>query len=290
MNSLDDITIYDISNYLFNPIMFIFIVLIIIAYYVLFQKNSSSNGTFDNLGSSLNVDMNNSNQSAGYNIFIILLVLLVIVFIIYLLDQYFHLGIMEFLNAFLNPLSDNTTDEIKKIDDSEKKLIADIKNDKPDLLGMKEVFNIPGNNYTFNEAKALCKAYDGNLATVKQMQNAYKNGADWCNYGWSDGKMALFPTQTNTFNELQKIKNHENDCGRPGVNGGYIANPQVKFGVNCFGYKPKMTNADEDLMQTLTPYAETQQDLNFQKEVNYWKGKVDDILVSPFNYVSWNQL
>ena len=290
MNSLDDITIYDISNYLFNPIMFIFIVLIIIAYYVLFQKNSSSNGTFGNLGSSLNVDINNSNQSAGYNIFIILLVLLVIVFIIYLLDQYFHLGIMEFLNAFLNPLSDNTTDEIKKIDDSEKKLIADIKNDKPDLLGMKEVFNIPGNNYTFNEAKAVCKAYDGNLATVKQLQNAYKNGADWCNYGWSDGKMALFPTQTNTFNELQKIKNHENDCGRPGVNGGYIANPKVKFGVNCFGYKPKMTNADEDLMQTLTPYAETQQDLNFQKEVNYWKGKVDDILVSPFNYVSWNQL
>ena len=290
MDSLNEITIYDVSNYIFNPIMFIFIVLLIIAYYVLFQKTSSSSNSFDNLGSSFTNDLSGSAQSSTYNIFIVLLILLVFIFILYLIDQYFHLGIIDFLNIFFNPQSRAAKEEVKKVEEADKKIIADLETGERDLLGMKEVYNIPGNNYTFNEAKAICKAYNGELATVSQLQNAYKNGADWCNYGWSDDKMVLFPTQTNTFNKLQKIKGHENDCGRPGVNGGYIANPNVKFGVNCYGYKPKMTDADEDLMQTLTPYAETQEDLNFQKEVQYWKGKVDDILVSPFNYVSWNQL
>jgi hypothetical protein len=290
MDSLNEITIYDVSNYIFNPIMFIFIVLLIIAYYVLFQKTSSSSNSFDNLGSSFTNDLSGSAQSSTYNIFIVLLILLVFIFILYLIDQYFHLGILDFLNIFFNPQSRAAKEEVKKVEEADKKIIADLETGERDLLGMKEVYNIPGNNYTFNEAKAICKAYNGELATVSQLQKAYKNGADWCNYGWSDDKMVLFPTQTNTFNKLQKIKGHENDCGRPGVNGGYIANPNVKFGVNCYGYKPKMTDADEDLMQTLTPYAETQEDLNFQKEVKYWKGKVDDILVSPFNYVSWNQL
>jgi hypothetical protein len=36
--------------------------------------------------------------------------------------------------------------------------------------------------------------------------------------------MALYPTQYNTWKELQKIKGHENDCGRPGINGGYMIN------------------------------------------------------------------
>jgi hypothetical protein len=31
--------------------------------------------------------------------------------------------------------------------------------------------------------------------------------------------MALFPTQKETWDKLQKIKGHEHDCGRPGING-----------------------------------------------------------------------
>ena len=56
--------------------------------------------------------------------------------------------------------------------------------------------------------------------------------------------MALFPTQQQTWNKLQKIKGHKNDCGRPGINGGYIDNKNVRFGVNCFGTKPE-ASADE---------------------------------------------
>ena len=99
--------------------------------------------------------------------------------------------------------------------------------------------------------------------------------------------MALFPTQQKTFDNLQKIKGHENDCGRPGVNGGFMANPNIRFGVNCYGNKPKITQEEEDLMKTATPYPETIQDIAFQKRVDFWKDKVDQILVSPFNYDTW---
>jgi hypothetical protein len=87
---------------------------------------------------------------------------------------------------------------------------------------------------------------------------------------------------------LQKIKNHEHDCGRPGVNGGYIANPNIKFGVNCYGNKPKMNKEEEELMKTVSPYPQTVEDLMFQKRVDFWKDKIDKILVSPFNYTSWS--
>jgi hypothetical protein len=102
--------------------------------------------------------------------------------------------------------------------------------------------------------------------------------------------MALFPTQKKTFDNLQNIKGHEHDCGRPGVNGGYMSNPKTKFGVNCFGYKPKMTQEEEELMQLNTPYPKTEKDILMEKKIDYWKTKINDILVSPFNYNNWNKI
>jgi hypothetical protein len=101
--------------------------------------------------------------------------------------------------------------------------------------------------------------------------------------------MALFPTKKKTFDKLQTINGHEHDCGRPGINGGYIANPKIKFGVNCYGHKPKMTNEEEQLMETTTPYPESAKDIAFQKRVDYWRNKIDDILVSPFDYKNWSR-
>jgi hypothetical protein len=54
---------------------------------------------------------------------------------------------------------------------------------------------------------------------------------------------------------LQKIKGHEHDCGRPGVNGGYIANPLVKFGVNCYGNKRKINTGREYLKRRNTGFS-----------------------------------
>jgi hypothetical protein len=102
--------------------------------------------------------------------------------------------------------------------------------------------------------------------------------------------MILYPTQKDTWSVLQRNKKRANDCGRPGVNGGFIDNPKVRFGVNCYGYKPKINSEEEELMKTATPYPETAQDKVFQKRVDFWKNKVDEILVSPFNYNTWGSL
>ena len=109
-----------------------------------------------------------------------------------------------------------------------------------------EVFNVSNNLYTYEDAQAVCSAFGAKIANYDQIENAYNNGAEWCSYGWSEDQMAYFPTQKSTWDKLQKKPKHKNNCGRPGVNGGYIANPYVKFGVNCYGKKPKATDADID--------------------------------------------
>lgn len=76
-------------------------------------------------------------------------------------------------------------------------------------LRKKEVFHIPGNKYTFDEARALCSAHGAELASYEQIEKAYNDGAEWCSYGWSAGQMALFPTQQATFDKLQKIEGHQ---------------------------------------------------------------------------------
>ena len=160
----------------------------------------------------------------------------------------------------------------------------------PEIRYTEQVFNIPGNYYGYEDAKTLCTAYGARLANYQEVEDAYNKGGEWCNYGWSDGQMALFPTQTTTYNNLQKIKGHEHDCGRPGVNGGYMANPHLKFGVNCYGYKPKINQEEEQLMQATSPYPKTEKDILFEKRVDYWKSKLGDILVSPFNYNTWSKI
>jgi len=160
----------------------------------------------------------------------------------------------------------------------------------PDIKFAQEVFNVPGNYYVYDDAKALCSAYGARLATYQEVEKSYDKGGEWCNYGWSEGQMALYPTQQTTWDGLQKIKGHENDCGRPGVNGGFIKNPALKFGANCYGYKPKMTPVEQDIMANTTPYPKTKKDLAIEQRTDYWKERLPEILVSPFNYNSWSKL
>ena len=101
--------------------------------------------------------------------------------------------------------------------------------------------------------------------------------------------MALYPTQKKTWQTLQGIKGHEHDCGRPGINGGFIDNPNVRFGINCFGYKPKITQEEQELMENTTPFPKTQKELDFEKKVSDWKMKLPEILVAPFNAKEWSK-
>jgi len=52
-----------------------------------------------------------------------------------------------------------------------------------------EVFNVSRNIYTYEDALPVCKALGAELATFEQVQEAHKQGADWCNYGWVKGQL-----------------------------------------------------------------------------------------------------
>ena len=51
--------------------------------------------------------------------------------------------------------------------------------------------------------------------------------------------MVLYPTQKDTWDELQKDPESAGTCGNWGVNGGCLDNPHTLFGANCYGVKPK---------------------------------------------------
>ena len=156
-----------------------------------------------------------------------------------------------------------------------------------------EVFNISNNLYTYDDAQAICKAYGANLATYDQIEEAYNKGGEWCNYGWSDGQMIFFPTQRSTWTELQKNTKHKNDCGRPGVNGGYMANPYLKFGVNCYGTKPKPSDKDLNRMTAKQNqvFPKTDAEKAIDAKVNYWKDNADKLLqINSHNTKKWSQM
>jgi hypothetical protein len=268
------INMYDyINNIAINPTIFIIILLVIIGYFVLFY----SLGNNQNMDSSIIIDANNDKTLNMFIIFII--IILAILIFINSFQYFFNISVSAYIkNLFTNE------PEIDIVVNQPDYTPAPL----PEIKFKKQVFNIPGNYYNYDDAKILCKAYGADLATYKQIENAYNNGAEWCNYGWSAEQMALYPTQQKTYDNLQKIPGHEHDCGRPGINGGYIANKNVKFGINCYGYKQKITEEEEKLMEVSTPYPQTMKDIAFQKKVDYWKNNIDNVLVSPFNYNSWS--
>ena len=155
-----------------------------------------------------------------------------------------------------------------------------------------EVFNVANNSYTYDDAQAICAAYGAKLATYDQIEDSYNNGGEWCNYGWSENQSIYFPTQKSTWNFLQTTDDHKNDCGRPGVNGGYIANPYVKFGVNCFGQRPAETA--DDMARLLAKqqhiYPKSPDDLALESKIQYWKNNAAQLLqLNSFNTKEWSE-
>ena len=146
-----------------------------------------------------------------------------------------------------------------------------------------EVFHVEDNMYSYDDAKDVCSLLGSRLATYDEVEKAYNNGANWCSYGWSDEQLALFPIQKSVYNELKTIKGHQHDCGRTGVNGGYIEDGTSKFGVNCYGKKPYMTDKDKNFMNEYT-YTPTMS----QDDKTKLDNAVNDILIAPFNKTKWN--
>jgi hypothetical protein len=154
----------------------------------------------------------------------------------------------------------------------------------PQSIEQKEVFYVSGNEYTYDDAPAVCAAYGADLATYDQVNNSYSAGGEWCGYGWTQGGMALFPTQQSTWELLQQEtdSSKRTSCGRPGINGGYF-NPSNKFGVNCYGVKPGNKNIKFPLP---VPGTDTN---SFNQLVDKYKGMLSKMSVSAFNRLGWSE-
>lgn len=280
-----------INNFGKNPIVLIVLAVIIVLYYIVFAVLGHNNSI------STNGPIINSNN--GYIVFVEALLwgLFIILILLNGLTYFFNIDIIASIkNLFTSkPEISVKVNNIKgdlgkpKPNSNSESKSESVSKETPLKYGnIPEVFNISENEYTYQDAEALCNAYDAKLATYQQLEDAYNKGASWCNYGWSADQMAFFPTNKEVWEKLQKIKGHENDCGRIGINGGYIANPNVRFGVNCYGNKPDITSYESKLMNNKTLYPKSLEDYEMDKKSKQYKKQLDNILISPFNNNNWS--
>lgn len=267
----------------FNPVIILTLIVLLVFYYFIFASlgtsSSGSTAYASNVGSGAGAG---AGTGAGMNIMELMMWgLLIFLILINGLQYFFSLDITATIKDIFSPIPeiDITVDETQ----------AHLR-PVPEIMFEKQVFHIPENKYTYDDASTLCKAYDARLATYEEIETAYKNGAEWCGYGWSHDQLALFPTQKKTYDKLQKIKGHENDCGRPGINGGFINNRKVRFGANCFGYKPQITQEEQTLMRNTPHYPITKKDKELERKVEHYRKELPNILVSPFNKGRWSQI
>ena len=192
-----------VNNYLHkgNPVVLITLTITMLLYYLLFRTISGPKSSI--------MDRVIPQQNDEGATFLEILMWGIFIFLILIngLQYFFSIDAKV---AIRNLFSEKPEVDVSVV--SDKKIKS-----KPVIAKSEEVFHIPKNIYTFDDAKAICKAFDSRIATVEEIQKAKEKGAEWCSYGWTDGQMALYPTQTQTWKNYQKIDGHEHDCGRPGL-------------------------------------------------------------------------
>jgi hypothetical protein len=154
--------------------------------------------------------------------------------------------------------------------------------------GASEVFNVSKNTFTYYDAEPLCRALGAELATYDQVKQAWQKGADWCNYGWVKGQTAVYPTQTESWERLQAGPEEQRTaCGVPGLNGGYFDNPELRFGVNCYGPKPSQSQHDAAQMNKGMPVTPGQMEID--KKIARFRTEAASLGVMPFNQQKWSE-
>ena len=256
-----------------NPVTLVIVIVVIVIYYLIFSSATPTE---------VAVSAGDSSSPLGSLIEVLMWGLFIFLLLVNGLKYFFEIDITTAIKNIFSP--------VPEVDITINKDIQDAEEPVPEITFEKQVFHIPDNVYTYNEADALCKAYGARLAKYDEIESAYRSGGEWCGYGWSADQLALYPTQKKTYDELQKIKGHEHDCGRPGINGGFIENPNVRFGVNCYGYKPEITPEERELMDEVSPFPLTEKDKEMERLVKKYRQELPSILVSPFNNKQWSQV
>lgn len=297
--------INNIYYFITDKSIIITIIIVILLYLFIFfvlgnsDNNQPSSSIFDtnnNQSSSSIFDTNSNNKYymessiSGY------IILFIFILFIFLLIWYFiPSSILNILNyKYITGIFDiftyHPTIYVDVDNTPENNTNTNNTNLITDHISGDQVFNIPGNYYNYNDAKSLCKAYGSRLANYSEVENAYNNGGEWCNYGWSEGQMAFFPTQKSTWDKLQKNPKLKNACGRPGINGGHIDNPYIRFGVNCYGKRPDPKDTDLARMNQPINIPKTEQEIAMEQKMQFWKDNADKLVqINSFNNSSWSE-
>ncbi len=258
---------------------------------------SAANTAFSNVTNNLGFNSaNSSNTGSGFEwsglimIFVFIAIFATIYMMFQSQIQEIWKNVKEVVSGFFEPTYSPTPPANENGKEAPIEVIdKDISKAVESVLpsGGNEVFNVSSNKFTYYDAQPLCKALGAELATYEQVKESWAKGADWCNYGWVEGQMAVYPTSDETFKKLQGGPEEQRlACGRPGVNGGYFDNPEMRFGVNCYGKKPPKSKHDSEEISKGAPVSPDA--LAFDKKVNEYKTDADSIGINPFNSNSWN--
>jgi len=160
----------------------------------------------------------------------------------------------------------------------------------PEIVNTPEVFLVQDNIYSYDEAEPLCRAYGSRLATMGDMYDAWKKGADWCSYGWVKGNKAVYPTQKAKWIRLQKSEDDsvKNKCGLPGLNGGLIRDPYARFGVHCFGVKPPVWK--NYLANNMARENLTAQEMESRSQASKFRKQLNKFTIVPFSQNRWSDV
>jgi hypothetical protein len=273
-----------------------------------FENKSSSNGN----------SRSNSSFSIGKFLLVlfIILIILIIIYVVLCLVKYYQTSCYK-KKDFFTYLFDFNDNNVCLMDNApytpppkrDAPVISKpvvLKEKKPselsELLGKKEVFHIGNQDYTYDQSRCKCSSYGARLATVNEMKQAYNNGANWCSYGWTEGQNAYYPVQKCYHQSLKEkrkaqmshlmggenkegdfLENSDQYCGKPGLNGGFFANPELKFGANCYGVKPK-----GDVVKLKDPVCDKEKNFCDLKSNFQASHILETDNITAFNNDSWN--
>jgi len=148
---------------------------------------------------------------------------------------------------------------------------------------IKQVFNVRENIYGAEDAGGVCGALGADVASLQQLVDAHRNGANWCNVGWTKEGLAAYPIQKAFWDKMQENDPaNRNICGQPGIN---LARSDagLLYGVNCYGVKPE-PKGNELVKEVVMSDA----DIALQAKIAQFRKNLKNMTVAPFNANQWS--
>jgi len=136
----------------------------------------------------------------------------------------------------------NTTSSLPDTPDTSDTSVPPVESIPPE----KQVFHVPGYNYTASEAPGVCKSRGATVATMDQLKEDWtENNASWCSWGWTADDQGLintpsFPTYLDDHKQYMIM-----GCSSHGIQEMWPNVPKnernltAKYGVNCYGELPE---------------------------------------------------